>query len=85
MPQITLRGIDPEIETKIRSIAKKNGKSLNRTILDMIYQQAEFHRPKKNPTANSLKKMAGGWSKKDASAFLNSIKSCGQIDEEMWK
>ena len=39
MAQITLRGIDPQIEGKIRMMAKKTGKSLNRIILDMIYQQ----------------------------------------------
>ncbi len=85
MPQITLRGIDPKVETIIRSMAKEKGKSLNRVIIDMIYQHTEFHKRKKNPATKSLKKMAGGWSKKDASTFLNSIKSCEQIDEDMWK
>jgi hypothetical protein len=35
--------------------------------------------------AHSLKKLAGGWSEKDASEFEESIKPCEQIDEEMWK
>jgi len=37
MPQITLRGMDPEVERKIRRIAKMSGKSLNRVILELIY------------------------------------------------
>jgi hypothetical protein len=38
----------------------------------------------RKPAAHSLKKLAGGWSEKDASEFEESIKSCEQIDEEMW-
>jgi len=31
-----------------------------------------------------LRKLAGGWSEKDALEFLESIKLFKQIDEEMW-
>lgn len=84
MSQITLRGIDPEIEKKIRLMAKKRGTSLNRVVLDIIYEHSGLKRRAKKPPADSLRKLAGGWSEKDASAFLESIKPCEQIDEEMW-
>ena len=84
MSQITLRGINPEIEQKIRLMAKKRGTSLNRVVLDIIYEHSGFNKRAKKTPADSLKKLAGGWSEKDASAFLESIKSCEQIDEEMW-
>ena len=84
MAQITLRGMDPEIERKVRRMAKKSGNSLNRVILDLIYKNTGLNKKDKRPAANSLRKLAGGWSKKDASKFLESIKSCTQIDEEMW-
>jgi hypothetical protein len=84
MPQITLRGIDPEIERKIRRVAKKSGKSLNRVVLDMIYKSTRFDRKGKTKPAASLRKLAGGWSEKDAKDFNESIKLCEQIDEEMW-
>jgi len=85
MTQITLRGIDPEIEKEIRKISGRSGKSLNRVILDMIYQYKGFNRRDKRPSADSLRKLAGGWSENDAAEFLESIKSCEQIDEEMWR
>ena len=85
MTQITLRGLEPEIERKIRRMAKKSGKSLNRVILDMIYQHAGLGRKRKKAPADSLRKLAGGWSEKDALQFSESIKSCEQIDEEMWQ
>jgi hypothetical protein len=84
MAQITLRGIDPEIERKIRMMARKSGKSLNRVVLDIIYQHTGINEKSKKPAADSLKKLAGGWSEKDELEFLESIKPCEQIDEEMW-
>lgn len=84
MAQITLRGMDPKIEREVRRMAKKGGKSLNRIILDMIYRNTGLNKKNKKPPADSLRKLAGGWSEKEASEFLKSIKSCEQIDEEMW-
>lgn len=34
---------------------------------------------------NSLSKLAGGWHKKDASKFFESIKIFEQIDEDIWR
>jgi hypothetical protein len=83
--QITIRGIDPAIESKIRRLAKQSGKSLNRIILDMVYDYTGVKKRNQKPAANSLRKLAGGWSEQEAAEFLESIKSCEQIDEEMWK
>jgi hypothetical protein len=82
MSQITLRGLDPMIEREIRRIAKKSGKSLNRVVQDMIRRSAGSA---KKPVAYSLRKLAGGWTDEDAMEFFESIKSCEQIDEEMWR
>jgi hypothetical protein len=82
MTQITLRGLDPAIEREIRKIAKKSGKSINHVIQDIIRRSAG---PDKKPPADSLRKLAGGWSQEDAMEFFESIKSCEQIDAEMWK
>ena len=84
MPQITIRGMEPEIEKKIRKIAIESGKSLNSIILDMIYKYTGYSQRSKKP-ANSLREMAGGWTEKDALEIMDSIKSFEQIDEEMWK
>ncbi len=85
MSQITLRGIDNETEKKIRREAKRKGKSLNKIILEMISQRGGQKKEKEELPANSLRKLAGGWSRKEADKFLESIKSCEQIDEVMWK
>jgi len=83
MQQITIRGIEPEIEQKIRRIARSNRQSINQVIKEIIHK--EFGKRGIKPRADSLKELAGGWSRKDASDFELSIKSCKQIDEDMWQ
>ncbi len=85
MSQITIRGIAPEVEKEIRRISQTTGKSLNRVIQDIIYQHTGFHQKRQTTPAESLRKLAGGWSEKEASGFLDSIKACEQLDAEMWK
>jgi hypothetical protein len=83
MQQITIRGIAPEIEKKIRQIAKSNRQSINQVLKGIIHK--EFKKKERKPNASTLKELAGGWSKKEAAAFNLSIKSCEQIDEAMWQ
>ncbi len=84
MGQITLRGLDPELEREIRRRAKESGRSLNGVILDLLYQSAGYSKGEKR-VKNTLVDLAGGWSEQEASEFMESIQSCEQIDEEMWK
>ncbi len=81
MQQITIRGIEPEVEQEIRKIAKDSRKSINQVIKEIIYKELK----RVEAPASSLRQLAGGWSRKEASEFEISIKSCEQIDEDMWK
>jgi hypothetical protein len=85
MGQITIRGIAPEIEKEIRRISKESGKSINLVIQEIIHQHAGFSKKPKNTPSESLRRLAGGWSEKEAGDFLAAIKSCEQVDEELWK
>jgi hypothetical protein len=49
----------------------------------MIGQRVVQNKEKKELSANSLRKLAGGWSRKEAERFTKSIESCGDIDETM--
>ena len=84
MTQITIRGIDPDMDKEIRKRALKSGKSLNRVVLELLRKNADQEK-KKMPRAASLRKLAGGWKKEDAAQFTESMKIFEQIDEAMWK
>ncbi len=85
MTQITIRGLEPGVEKHIRTMARKSGKSLSRVVLDIIYQHIGLKKEKGMRPGDSLKKLAGGWNEEDSAEFMESIKSCEQIEEEMWK
>jgi hypothetical protein len=85
MSQITIRGLDNEVEKRIRNEAKQKGKSLSKVVLDMLYEHTGRKKEKQSPRGDSLRNLAGGWSRKEADRFLESIKSCEQIDKDMWK
>jgi len=80
--QITVRGLDPQLERDIRRIAKKTGKSLNQVVLEMLGKTAGS---RKRPPSDALRKLAGGWTENKAAEFNDAIKICEQIDEEMWR
>ena len=79
--QITIRGIDSEVEKEIRKIARADEKSINQVVKEIIHK--EFKSPE--APASSLKEMAGGWTADEALEFERSIESCEQADEEMWR
>ncbi|MGA7877024.1 MAG: hypothetical protein WCA08_15300 [Desulfoferrobacter sp.] len=83
MAQITIRGLGPEIERKIRQLAKERHQSINAVLTEIIRQSLE--KGQRRPRAATLKSLAGGWTEEEALDFLNSIKSCEAIDEEMWR
>ena len=83
MSQITIRGLGPEIEQKIRQLSRDRHQSINYVLTEIIRQN--FDEGKRTSPTATLKHLAGGWSEKEAADFLNSIGSCEQIDEEMWR
>lgn len=85
MAQITLRGLGPELEKEVRRRARENRKSLNRVILDILHQATGLGKRKTASPSESLKQLAGGWSEEEACHFLESIKSCEQVDEDLWR
>ena len=83
MQQFTIRGIEPEIEEKIRQIARRNRQSINHVLKEIIRKEFGAGRPL--PRAATLKQLAGRWSREEAAEFERAIESCEQIDEDMWR
>lgn len=82
MAQITIRGLGPELESRIRQLARDRQQSINAVLTEIIRESLE--KGQRRPRAATLQDLAGGWSEREASDFLDSIKSCEAIDEEMW-
>ena len=81
MQQVTIRGLDPKVEKEIRRIAAERRQSINQVIKEIVHKEFKGC----TAPAESLKELAGGWSREEAADFERAIQSCEQIDEDMWK
>lgn len=83
MNQLTLRKIPRNTENLLRSEAKKSGKSLNRTAIDLLNKSLGL-----SDSARKKRSFAGcegTWSKEEADEFTRNTKVFETIDPEVWK
>ena len=87
--QITLRGISPELSEALTRLARAEGISLNKAALKLLHRGAGLTKGKgpeaKTLIGSDLNHLFGTWKPSEAEAFLQSIRSCEQIDEGFWK
>lgn len=86
MKAMTIRGIEPEISEKLKHIAKKQGKSINRLVIELLRKECglekkcEFTRE-----YTDLDELFGSWSHEEFQYIHQKIDAERQIDEELWK
>jgi hypothetical protein len=79
MSQLTIRGLEPEIEKKIRQIAKARGRSINSVITKIISEKLK--KRKKTKGSEEIRKLAGGWTEKEARDFEEAIEPLERVDK----
>ena len=87
MKQLTLRGLDKELERKLRETARASGVSLNRAALDLMRRGAGVGAPavKPNTVGDSLDHLIGTWSAADERRLLAALEPFEQVDESLWR
>ena len=86
LDQLTIRGLDPQLQIKIRELARRERISLNKAALRLLERGAGIEkRGDSDRIGHSLDHLIGTWSQRDADAFLESIQTCEQIDPDLWK
>jgi len=83
MTQITLRHIPEKIDSLVRSISKKQNKSINKTII-ILLEKALGLKDNSNKKRD-LSKLSGTWSKSEFEKFKKNTEIFNKIDEEIWK
>jgi len=79
--QITVRGLEPDVEQAIRKLALRKNQSINQVIKEILHREFKGDQS----PASSLRRLAGGWSQEQAGEFEQAIDLCERIDDEMWK
>ncbi len=85
MKTLTIRGIDTELDTKIREKATLSGESINKIVLQMLKSAFGIEKSKIFPTYHDLDSMAGTWTQEDEDHFNQNIRELGEVDKDMWK
>ncbi|MBW2734837.1 MAG: hypothetical protein JRH20_20815 [Deltaproteobacteria bacterium] len=87
MEQLTIRGFDPELQRRIRRLAKSKGISLNRAVLELLRKGAGLDDTQDDTglIGSSLDTFIGTWSDEEADEFEESIAEFSTIDEEVWR
>jgi hypothetical protein len=87
MKQLSLRGFDPELEKRIREIARKEGISLNRATIRLARKGAGLQQGDRSSAVvgDSLDHLIGKWSTEESVKFMKSIEPLEQVDRSFWK
>lgn len=86
MKAITVRGIDEEIEKKLKSSAKSKSLSVNQFILNSLRKSLGLDKDKLHTREYSdLNFLFGKWTEKEYKEFEKSQTEFQSIDAELWK
>lgn len=81
---ITLRGIDDQVSSKLKQLAKAENKSVNKFLLDMIKQNIGMQK-KYRKEHHDLDPLFGKWTDDEFRKIQEFIESQRKIDIDLWK
>ncbi len=86
MKAITIRNVEPLVSEKLKLEAKKQGKSINQFIIDMIEQNLGFKKRRKYTNIyNDLDHLFGKWTEAEFNQIQGKIYQGRTIDTELWE
>lgn len=85
MTTMTIRGLDDSIIKAIKEKAKKEGKSVNATLVNIIQEELGFGKKARTRIYTDLDHLAGTWTEKEYKDFLKKVEDFEKIDENLWK
>lgn len=79
---LTVRNVPGEVVRALDRERRRDGKSLNRTVIDAISRGLGIggERPE-----NGLRQLAGAWTEEDLADFEAAVASLEHVDDELWK
>lgn len=86
MKVITVRGVDKNLEKKLKGAAKDESLSVNQFILKALRKMLGLEKEQIHTKEfNDLNFLFGSWSDKEFELFEKTQKDFQNIDTEMWK
>lgn len=85
MTTMTIHALEPEIEKRIRRKSRKERKSLNQTLKELLSESVGCASPSRPDHRNDFAEFSGVWSGEDQQEFNTVTADFGRIDEEEWQ
>jgi len=84
MTTLTLRGLEAAVAERVRARAGREGKSMNRCIVDLIEESVADNRVGKPREYDDLDHLFGSMSEEDAQALAEAVADSRTVDRELW-
>jgi|LakMenEpi03Aug12_release.lakeMendotaPanAssembly.Ray.scaffolds.fasta_scaffold1486356_1 hypothetical protein len=84
MKTLTLRGIEAELETALKSESDRQGASLSATIITILRRSFGLAKPRYHREYHDLDQLAGTWTQEDRAEFEKNTSAFSRIDKDMW-
>ena len=86
LKSMTLRGLDPRLAARLRDVARREGKSMNQTVLDALRSQFGLDKPRRfTEVHRDLDHLFGRWDEDEFTRIQQKIDSERRIDSELWQ
>ena len=86
MKNMTVRGVQPELEEKLRQAADAADKSVNQTILDALTEYFGLGKKKRfTAVHHNMDHLFGRWSAAEFKRIQGRIDAGRQVDDELWQ
>ena len=86
MKAVTIRGVDSDLAEKLKTTAKKQGKSINQLTIELIKTSLGLNKAKKySQEYENLDDLFGRWSEDEFKAINDTIHRERRIDKELWQ
>ena len=85
MTTMTLRGIDENLASSLKEMARQEGISLNALALRLIREASGIDKRKRTAVYHDLDILAGTWCAEDEAAFTTATQGFEVVDEDLWK
>lgn len=83
MKHLTVRGVDTTLARALSREQRRQKKSLNRTVLDLLRKALGLSET--GEFSNGLGRFGGTWTEEEFQEFQRNTAMFEQIDEELWK
>jgi len=84
--QLTIRGMEKDMEETIRRIAQEEGISLNKAVIRMLEKAIGRTEPVVEPSVyDDLDRFSGVWSPEEAAGMEKVLSDIRTVDEEIWE